>query len=198
MNWLACNGETIPRNSQKERPQAGTFLLRSFLRESTTVVCLYWSMSMSQQKHIKQPDLNWQRRCDLASKILCAIEDHWLRSDQPFPSRQIVAILLNVFAFDFYRADFLDYKGLRSDDLQRLSLQEWHALVGTPESECAKLSPNRSEAVYHQVVDSLCSILSRTADSWIKHGPSKPPCCEVIEKIGHLLISSRFMIIRRK
>jgi hypothetical protein len=140
-------------------------------------------------------DLYWrQPREELAAKVLLDVEESWLQSDRAFPFRQTAAILLNIFAFDFYIADIPNRIGLRSDDLRRRTLEEWYGSVGSPESECAKISPKRDESEYHQLVESVYLILVRAVESWEKHGPNMPSCGEVIRDICNSLIASRFVI----
>jgi hypothetical protein len=137
----------------------------------------------------------WRPRRDLAVKVLRDIEDSWLQSNQPFPSREAVAILLNIFSFDFYNAGFLGNQGIRPDDLWRRSLGEWLSSVGSPESECVRLSPRRDGSEYNQLVDSLCAILSSAAGSWETVAPNKPSCEEVVQQLIDQLVIGRFATI---
>src|SRR5262245_39568541 len=105
---------------------------------------------------------HWQPRRHLAAKVLRDFQDSWLQSERPFPCEEALAILLSIFAFDFHKADFLRYKGLRPDDLWSRSLVDWFSSVGSPESECMRLSPKRDHAEHSQLVGCLCARRSRS------------------------------------
>lgn len=138
---------------------------------------------------------HWRPRLNLAVGLLQHFEDRWLRSEGPFPSRDAVAVLLNVFAFDFYRADFLRYTGIPAEELWNRSLDEWANSVGSPEMECARLCPNRENSECRELVDSFSNELSRAAASWEKDARN-PTCEELVQWMLGELVARRFVIVR--
>ena len=140
-------------------------------------------------------EAHWRPRLALASKVLQRIEDRWLLSDEAFPCKSTLAIILNTFALDFHTASFINYRGIRPDDLKRRSLDEWLAAVASPEVECSRLAPKRSDDECHDLVGSLCTILAQAAESWASKSPLQPPCEQVIREIIDVLASERFVTI---
>jgi hypothetical protein len=141
-------------------------------------------------------DQHWRPRLDLAVKVLREIEDAWFRANQPFPVRETAAVLLNIFAFDFYSTGFLRYRGVRANELWRRSLHDWFSSVGSPEFECARISPNYEASEYSQFVDCLCEMLASAAHSWEQVAPDRPSCEEVVQLIVEVLAKNRLVIIR--
>jgi len=130
----------------------------------------------------------------MAVKVLRAFQDQWLKSDAEFPCKSTVAVILNIFSFDFFAAGFINYKGISADDLAQRSVKEWLALVGTPEAECSRLAPHKTDSECNAVVHNLCLLLSRAADSW-GISPLEPPCEQVAQGMTDLLVSSHFVTI---
>jgi hypothetical protein len=117
---------------------------------------------------------HWRERLNLAAKLLRGFQERWLPSNDSFPSKEVVAVLLNVFAFDFHGADFITYDGIPADELWRRNLDEWLCSVGSPVSEGARLCSNRAASVIKELVDSCCAWLSGAAASWESNSPDDP------------------------
>ena len=139
---------------------------------------------------------SWRPRLNLAARLLQDFQDRWLRSDDPFPSKEVVAVLLNVFSFDFYKADFLTYAGVSADELWARSLDEWLCSVESPKSECSRLCPNQQESEYLEVVESFCAALSNAAESWERNAPNAISCLALVEWIVDELVTRRFVVIK--
>jgi hypothetical protein len=139
---------------------------------------------------------HWRPRRNLAAKVLRDIEDSWLPSERPFPCEETAAILLNIFAFDFHKADFLWYTGVRPDDLWARSLDGWFSSVSAPESECIRLAPKRDREECRRIVESLCAILRAAADSWENVSPRDPSCDGVVEDVIEELVGGRFVVMK--
>jgi hypothetical protein len=139
---------------------------------------------------------HWRPRLNLAARLLRRFEDRWLRSEGPFPSREVVAVLVNVFAFDFHSAGFLRYPGIPADELWTRSLDEWVCSVGSPESECVRLSPNRGDSERSELVEAFCSMVSCAAVSWESNAPENPACEEVVQRMFDEMVARRFAVIR--
>jgi len=153
-------------------------------------------MAMAQVRPVSRSfEQHWRPRLNLAAKVLRDIEDWWLRSDQLFPCRPVVAALFNIFAFDFHGADFLTYRGPPESDLWCRSSEEWLAAVGAPEVELGRLSPGRDDATYEAVVAALCAGLDRAAESWVRLGPDKPSCEVVTRNMLDELAAGRFVAV---
>jgi hypothetical protein len=138
----------------------------------------------------------WRPRLHLAAKLLRDYEDVWLRSDRPFPIPETVAVVLNVFTFDFYAADFLGYRGVRAAKLWNRSIEEWSSSVGSPEFLSARLWPHRAEPDRQELLDSLSEQVSRAVESWEQNGPGQPTCEEVVQSMLERLVAGRFVNIK--
>jgi hypothetical protein len=137
----------------------------------------------------------WRPSLAFAMKVLLDIQAAWLKSDELFPVRKAVAVLLNIFGFDFESDAYFPDEGKGEAELSRRSVAEWFSAVGLPESECARLSPNRQEAEYNQVIGILCSILTSAAESWERVGPNIPSTEEVVQEVFREVVSGRFIIM---
>lgn len=118
------------------------------------------------------------------------MQEVWLRSDTEFPYRPTVAVILNIFAFDFYATGFFHYRGVRPDDLRRRSVDDWLASVESSEDECSRLSPQASGWECREVIDSLCAILAEAGQAWASESPLEPPCELVVKQMIHTLASA--------
>ncbi|MFL5339054.1 MAG: hypothetical protein ACJ8F7_02710 [Gemmataceae bacterium] len=141
-------------------------------------------------------ELNWRPRLVLAARLLRGFQDRWLRSEGPFPSREVVAVLLNVFAFDFYKADLIRYEGISADELSRRSLDEWIDSVDSPQAECRRLHPNRQDSECDAVVESFCAGLSNAAESWERNASDAMTCEELVRWMVDELVARRFAIVK--
>ncbi len=102
-------------------------------------------------------------------------------------------MILNIFAFDFHRAGFVGYTGVRADELWKRSLEAWASSVDSTEAECARLCLNRTAAEQQLLVASLCHEVSCAAESWERRSPDQPTCEEIIHRLLELLIAGRFV-----
>jgi hypothetical protein len=139
---------------------------------------------------------SWRPRLNLAARLLRGFQDRWLQSAGPFPSREVVAVLLNVFAFDFYKADFLGYDGIPADELWRRSLDEWIAVVDSPYAECRRLCSIRSESECLEAVESLCSGLSNAAEAWERDASAAMSFEDVVQWMVDELVARGFVAIK--
>lgn len=139
---------------------------------------------------------SWRPRLNLAARLLRSFQDRWLQADGPFPSKEVVAVLLNVFGFDFYKADFLGYDGISVDELSTRSLDAWLRLVDSPTIECSRLCPNRQDSEYRDVVASFCTALSNAAESWEKNAPDAITCEGFVEWMVDELVTRRLVLIK--
>ncbi len=108
----------------------------------------------------------------------------------------MVAVLLNVFAFDFYKADFLTYAGVSADELWTRTLDKWFCSVESPTSECSRLCPNRQDSEYCEVVESFCAALSNAAESWETNVPGAITCEALVEWMVDELVARRLVVIK--
>jgi len=144
----------------------------------------------------KPSDDSARTRVALASKVLREFQNEWLLSDRVFPTREVLAALLAVFAFDFHRASFLGYVGITAEELWRRSLVDWLAAVGTPASEYARLAPHRLKSECAELIERFCTELSNAAASWELKGPDQPACEGLVQRMFEELASQRFVTIR--
>jgi hypothetical protein len=138
----------------------------------------------------------WRAAVSLAAKVLRDYEAVWLRSEGPFPVSEVVAVMLNVFAFDFHGAAFVGYTGVPTNELWKRSVEDWASSVDSPETECARLWPNRTASEQQMLVASFCHEISCAAESWERRSPDQPTCEETIERLADLLIEGRFVRLR--
>jgi hypothetical protein len=134
----------------------------------------------------------WRPRFNLSAKVLRDIESAWLRSSEPFPCRETVAVLLNIMAFDFSSAGLLTYRGVSSDDLWRRPVEAWFSAVGSPEAECSRLSPGREASECARIVETLSGKIALAAESWERAGRAEPSCEQVVQSLVGELVSARF------
>jgi hypothetical protein len=139
---------------------------------------------------------SWRPRLNLAAKVLRGFQDRWLRSDGQFPSREVLAVLLNVFAFDFYKADFFGYDGIPADELWHRSLDEWIGAVDSPQAECCRLCPTRQESECLEAVEALCSGLSHAAEAWDADTFNAMSIDEVVRWMVDELVARGFVAIK--
>jgi hypothetical protein len=135
----------------------------------------------------------WRPALVLAAKVLRDIQGAWLVSEKVFPSREVVAVLVNLFAFDFASDAYFPNLGKGSDGLWRRSVGEWFSDVGSPEDETARLSPNRPESEYNQAVEQLSRMLSSAADSWEHVAVDTPSPEDVVQEMFAELVTLRFL-----
>jgi hypothetical protein len=138
-------------------------------------------------------DFYGRPRLHVGARLLREFESAWLRSDQPFPSRQAAAVLLNVLAFDFQAACYLGHGGVSADEFLGRSLAVWASLVGSPEQECARLFPNLESSERRELVELMCAKLTGAAESWERKGPDCPTCEDVVQQMLDELVAGRFV-----
>ncbi len=139
---------------------------------------------------------NWRPRVNFAAKVLRDFKESWLPSTVPFPTRDAVAVVLNIFAFDFYEADFMGYRGVHPDELKKRPLDEWVRLVGTPETECAQLAPAQTESACVDMVEALCGIVADATGSW-ERASDEPSCESLANQMLDELGRGRFVTVSR-
>jgi hypothetical protein len=141
-------------------------------------------------------DESWRPRFSLAVKLLGDFQNNWLKSDQPYPSSEVVAVLLNLFAVDLYRANFIGYDSVSANELCKRSLDEWLCSVESPKDECRRLCPWRQDAEYDEMVEILFAGLKQAADGWERDAADASTCEEVVQWMIEELCARRFLVIR--
>jgi hypothetical protein len=116
-------------------------------------------------------EVQWRGRLDLATKVLSDLQDFWLRSQKPFPTRQVVAVLIRIFSI---------FPG--SQDWHR-SANDWLSMVGPPETECELLSSKSSAALIDTsiahasfIVSAAAEVVGDTINSRPRRGLSRQQC----------------------
>jgi hypothetical protein len=122
-------------------------------------------------------ELQWRGRLDLGVKVLGDLQDFWLRSQDPFPSREAVAILLRIFSLGDPQ---------RGDDWRRRA-RDWISLVDSPDAECKSLSPRAEQVAVDAAVEHLCTIVSAAVASWESRSISEPAVDSVVADMLHQL-----------
>jgi hypothetical protein len=107
-----------------------------------------------------------------------------------------VAVLLNVFAFDFYKASFCDYDGIPADELWSRSLDEWIDAVDSPQVECGRLCPIRKEPQCLEAVETVCTRLSLAAEAWERNASDAMTFDEFVQWMVDELTARSFVVIK--
>ena len=137
-------------------------------------------------------DDRWRERLHLAIKVLRDVQDVWLNSSLPFPSQSAAAVVFQIFAFDFYAAGFVGYRGVPPAELWRRSITEWFSSVSEAASECARLSPAADRQSCKVMAERVYEIFDSAAESWEKLSPLEPSCEVVVRQVFDLLVANRF------
>ena len=118
-------------------------------------------------------ELQWRGRLDLGAKVLADLQDFWLRSQNPFPSREAVAILLRIFSLGDPQ---------RGDDWRRPA-RDWISMVESPDAECRSLAPTSEQAVIDAAVEHSCAIVCAAVTSWETRSITDPAVNSVVVDI---------------
>jgi hypothetical protein len=149
---------------------------------------------MVKHRNLRQSpfEQHWRERLLLATNFLRDVQDYWLQTSLPFPTQNTAAVILQIFAFDFFSESFKNFKDVQSRGLWRRSIPEWFASVSGVESELARLCPavDRSECL--DVASEICKMLDLAAESWAKHSSVQPSCDVVVHNLLDLLVARHF------
>ena len=138
----------------------------------------------------KRPfDEEWQYRLSLAAKVLGDIQEHWVRSSQPFPTEQATAVLVPILAANPLRV----YPMV--DDWGR-SVEAWFAGVTTAAAECARLFPKHDEHECEALARRVSELVQRSAASWERVSLAEPSCEAVAEAMLDELVAARFVVVQ--
>jgi hypothetical protein len=135
---------------------------------------------------------HWASKINLAIRVVHKFQALWVKSSDPFPTRNVIAILLNIFASELNAR----IGGVELQDiLWKRTNEDWLALVGEPEFECAQLSPARAIEDYKSLVAALCELIDDAVGHW-EFNVGSPTVDEVIQQILREIDSRKWSIIK--